>query len=160
MEKRRINVRAIVWYDGKLLAVKHKKKDGTASSYWATPGGGLDPFESLTDGLLRELMEETGVTAVIGNLLFINQFPSDRAGRDEELDFFYHVKNGKDFIDIDLAKTTHGEKELYCIEFVNPKEEHILPAFLQTVDIEKTIAEARPVFLSSDELPRGGLSME
>lgn len=160
MDRRRINVRAIVWRDGKLLAVKHKKKDGTASSYWATPGGGLDPFESLTDGLLRELMEETGVMAVMGNLLFINQFPSGRADRDEELEFFYHVKNSQDFIGVDLAKTTHGEKELFCIEFIDPKKAHILPTFLQSIDIEKTIVEARPVLLNSDELSQGRLSIK
>ena len=69
---RRINVRAIIYKDGKLLAVKHKHGDNI-SHYYAVPGGGLDPHESLVDGLARELREETGIDAVIGNLLFIQQ---------------------------------------------------------------------------------------
>ena len=38
---RRINVRAIIYKDGKLLAVKHKHGDNI-SHYYAVPGGGLD----------------------------------------------------------------------------------------------------------------------
>ena len=68
---RRINVRAIIYKDGKLLAVKHKHGDNI-SHYYAVPGGGLDPQESLIDGLARELHEETGIDAVIGNLLSSN----------------------------------------------------------------------------------------
>ena len=45
---RRINVRAIIYKDGKLLAVKHKHGDNI-SHYYAVPGGGLDPQESLID---------------------------------------------------------------------------------------------------------------
>ena len=45
MEKRRVNVRGIIWRDGKLLAVKHKNNDGSEADYWAVPGGGLDPHE-------------------------------------------------------------------------------------------------------------------
>lgn len=29
MDKRRVNVRGIIWQDRKLLAVKHKKADGS-----------------------------------------------------------------------------------------------------------------------------------
>lgn len=33
MEKRRVNVRAIIWRDGKILAAKHKDEDGVVSDY-------------------------------------------------------------------------------------------------------------------------------
>ena len=75
---RRINVRAIIYREGKILAVKHRHGD-QATPYYAVPGGGLDPHESLTECLIRELREETGVTAKAGKLLFIQQFPSSRA---------------------------------------------------------------------------------
>lgn len=70
MDKRRINVRAIAWHDDKLLAVKHKTKSGGEANYWALPGGGLDPFEYLADGVTRELIEETGITPIVGRMLF------------------------------------------------------------------------------------------
>lgn len=150
MDKRRINVRAIIWRNGKLLAVKHKNKNGTPADYWAVPGGGLDPLELVTDGLRRELMEETGVKAIVGKLLFIQQFRDNRGKYNEQLEFLYHVENAEDFTNIDLAKTSCGEKELYCIEFIDPKNEHILPAFLKAIDIEKVIATTQPIFLHSE----------
>ena len=149
MQQRRINVRAIIWHEGKLLAVKHKESDGSEAAYWATPGGGLDPMESLIDGIKREIQEETGKTAVVGNLLFMQQFASGQRAK-EELEFFYHVTNGKDFLDIDLSKTTHGEEELARIEFIDPRKENILPAFLSEIDIEKQIAENGPPTLFSE----------
>lgn len=145
MEKRRINVRGIVYKDGKILAVKHKNKDGSEAPYWAVPGGGLDPLESLQDGLVREFIEETGIRPKVGKLLFIQQFASERTSRDEELEFFFYIENADEYQEIDLIKTTHGTEELARCEFINPKTENILPKFLQTVDIEKEISKSNGV---------------
>ena len=144
--KRRVNVRAIIYRDGKLLAVKHKHDD-EISYYYAVPGGGIDPQESLTDCLRREIIEETGVTAQVGKLLFIQQFPSSRRGYDEELEFFYEVANVDDFTNINLAATSHGEKELAVCEFVEPKKVTLYPEFLQSVDIKSYINEGRPTLV-------------
>lgn len=89
MDKRRINVRAIIFKDGKLLAVKHKTQSGEEASYWALPGGGLDPFERLDKGIQREMLEETGIEVNVGRILFGQQLRSGRPGRDEELEFFF-----------------------------------------------------------------------
>lgn len=145
MDKRRINVRAIVWNDGKLLAVKHKTKSGEEAKYWALPGGGLDPFEPLAEGLRREMVEETGIAPKIGRLLFGQQLLSGRAGRDEELEFFFHVTNPDAYESIDLTASSHGAVELDRCEFINPRAETILPDFLQTIDIAAHIHEVRPV---------------
>ena len=150
LDKRRINVRAIIYRDGKILAVKHKHGD-EISFYYAAPGGGLDPHESLTDGLIRELREETGIDAEVGKLLFIQQFPSSRAGYEEELEFFFEVKNVDDFAKIDLSQTSHGELEIAVCEFVDPRAVTLYPEFLQSVDIEKYIANDQPT-LAIDNL--------
>ena len=143
---RRINVRAIIYKDGKLLAVKHKHGDNI-SHYYAVPGGGLDPQESLIDGLARELHEETGVDAVIGNLLFIQQFPSARAGYAEELEFFFTVKNPDDFININLESTSHGAEELAVCEFVDPASVTLYPEFLQSIDLACYANNDRPTLV-------------
>lgn len=145
MDKRRVNVRTIIWHEEKLFAVKHKSKDGGEADYWCLPGGGLDPFESLEDGVRREILEETGVTAQVGRMLFGQQLCSTRPGRDEELEFFYHITNPEDFMTIDLAKTSHGAEELSQYGFIDPAAENLLPGFLQTIDIEKYVENVLPV---------------
>ena len=147
MDKRRINVRAIIWNDGRLFAVKHKTKNNSESSYWCLPGGGLDPFESLEDGIIREMIEETGVRPQVGRILFVQQLQSGRAGRDEELEFFFHIKNHKDFETIDLSKTSHGNIELSQYGFIDPTHEFLLPEFLQNVDLENHINSIQPVVI-------------
>ena len=143
---RRVNVRAIIYKDGKLLAVKHNHVEDI-SHYYAVPGGGLDPHESLVDGLARELREETGINAVIGNLLFIQQFPSARAGYAEELEFFFTVKNPDDFTNIDLETTSHGAEELAVCEFVDPASVTLYPEFLQSIDLAGYANNDRPTLV-------------
>ena len=116
---RRINVRAIIYREGKILAVKHRRGD-QAAPYYAVPGGGLDPRESLTECLIRELREETGVTAKPGKLLFIQQFPSSRAGYEEELEFFFAVDNPNDFNDINISQTTFANTSTRRNAFSTP----------------------------------------
>ncbi len=49
--------------DGRLLLVQNQRRDGSLD--WSTPGGVIDPGESLLEGLTREVEEETGL-AVTG----------------------------------------------------------------------------------------------
>ena len=122
--------------NGKIFAQKLKRGEGT-TDYWCTPGGGLDPHESLQAGLVREMIEETGVSPEIGKLLYIQQYHEEN-GR-EYLEFFYHITNVDDYETIDLASTTHGEIEVAEYGFIDPAQENILPAFLQSTDIAKDI---------------------
>jgi ADP-ribose pyrophosphatase YjhB (NUDIX family) len=133
--KRRITTRAIVLHEGKLLAVRQKSVDGSAvveNSYWNLPGGGLDPNESLTDGLRREMMEETGIAATVGSLMYIQQFADEDT---EYLEFFFHVTNGADYLTIDLSRTTHGDDEIAEIAFIDPSINRVKPNFLMTDDL-------------------------
>ena len=50
----------LIELDGRLLLVKNQRRDGSLD--WTTPGGVVDPGESLLDGLTREVAEETGLT--------------------------------------------------------------------------------------------------
>ncbi len=150
MDKRRVNVRAIIWRDGKLLAVRHKSKSGGAATYWCIPGGGLDPGESLQEGVAREVMEETGIEAKVGKLLFIQQFNSHREGYNEELEFFFHIENPEDFDAIDLTNTSHGLEEIAHIEFIDPAVEYILPTLMSTVPIGDYIASDKPVYFHNE----------
>lgn len=147
MNKRRIGVRAIIYKDGKILAVRHKSKDGTAKDWWAIPGGGLDPGEALEDGLKREIEEELGVAVVPGRLLFIQQFTSGREDCDEELEFFFLIENSDTFESIDFSGTSHGMAELAACEFIDSTVETIKPGFIAEIDMQNYIESVQPVLV-------------
>ncbi|HEY1708634.1 MAG TPA: NUDIX domain-containing protein, partial [Rhizomicrobium sp.] len=51
--------------DKRILLIRfHDLRLNGAKVFWATVGGGLDPGESVAEGALREIAEETGLTDV------------------------------------------------------------------------------------------------
>lgn len=141
---RRVTVRGIVLHDGKLLCVKlkpykdHLKRD---NSYWCLPGGGLDESEALAEGIRREMLEETGVEPVVGSLLYVQQFTH---GDKDYLEFFFHITNSEDYLNIDLSKSTHGLEEIEEIGFIDPTGTKILPEFLATEPLEEVATADGP----------------
>ena len=130
---RRISARGIVLHQGKLLCVKLSKYAGTPDEFWCLPGGGLEEGESLLDCISREMLEETGIRPVVGALLYVQQFA---AGDVDYMDFFFHITNSSDYLQIDLSKTTHGTAEIAQIEFIDPTAVRLLPEFLATEDLQ------------------------
>lgn len=51
--------RGIIWKDGKLALIRSVKY-----GYYKFPGGGLEDGESLTDALIREVREESGLEVI------------------------------------------------------------------------------------------------
>jgi ADP-ribose pyrophosphatase YjhB (NUDIX family) len=121
-----VTVRGLIIDQNELLMVTHTPD----APYHALPGGRLEPGETLENGLIRELTEETGITATIGPLLFVNQWLSPTHHR---VEFFFWVYNGADFRHADPTSASHGF-ELASIIFGNAADPafNLLPAFLQT----------------------------
>lgn len=115
-----IKVRGIIIHDNKLLIVKHKQ-----SQFMALPGGHLEYGEDVITCLKRELVEELGVVPEIGRLLYINTFMDSKKG--EYVEFFFEVKNGKEYLNIDGLERTHAH-ELAEIMWISPSDNiNILP---------------------------------
>lgn len=146
MPERRVTVRGIIYRDGKLFAQKLRDGDGE-SNYWCIPGGGLDPKESLHEGLIREMIEETGIAPTVGKLLFVQQYVDPYK---EFLEFFFHITNPEDYHTIDLEATTHGMIEVARCEFIDPSKEHILPLFLQSINFKEYINSDYPVVIQDN----------
>lgn len=147
-EARRVCVRGLIYKDGKLFGQKLHDSDG---DWWCTPGGGIDPMESLHDALHREMIEETGVEPVIGRLVLVQQFatgPTAR-GESEQLEFFFLIENADDYKDIDIESTSHGVLEVAEFGFVDPIEKNMLPTILQTAELIDALENERaPLFFS------------
>ncbi len=144
MITRRINVRGIIYKDGKIFAQRLTPDDnGKERTYWCLPGGGLEAKESLREGLAREIIEETGIAPKIGSLLIIQQFDGNGSKYDEQIDFIFNIENVDDYDDVDLSKASHGLAEISESYFIDPKEYNIFPRFLKTTDLDDLIAKEK-----------------
>jgi len=115
-----IKVRGVIIHDSKLLIVQHKQ-----SQFMALPGGHLEYGEDVITCLKRELVEELGIMPEIGRLLYINTFMDSK--KDEYVEFFFEVKNGKEYLNIDGLERTHAH-ELAEIMWISPSDDiSILP---------------------------------
>ena len=147
---RKITVRGMVLHEGKLLCVRLKPyKDSLrehGTDFWCLPGGGLDEGEALVAGVEREMLEETGIKPAVGGLLYVQQFVQ---GEREFIEFFFHIANSKDYLSIDLSKTTHGEEEIAEIDFVDPAVTRIMPEFLTVENLSEHAASSSPTRIFS-----------
>lgn len=144
-DARRVCVRGLIYKDGKLFG---QKLHNSIGNWWCTPGGGVEPMESLHDALTREMLEETGIKPVIGRLVLVQQFATKgntSHGEDEQLEFFFLIENADDYEVIDLESTSHGVAEIAEFGFVSPTEKNMLPAILQTPEITHALANEQPV---------------
>ena len=58
---------------GRLLMIKRGHEPG--AGLWSIPGGRIEPGETDTEALVREMLEETGLTVQVGRLLGTVQRP-------------------------------------------------------------------------------------
>ena len=96
---------------GEILIVKPTYKE-----FWALPGGGIEPFESPTEAIAREIREELGIELAPTHLLCIDY---QRKGNAENLQFLF------DGGDLDKSASTRVRllrKELSAFRFAPHKE--------------------------------------
>jgi 8-oxo-dGTP diphosphatase len=63
--------------NGKLLLIKHKGLTKN-NDFWAMPGGGLYPDETLERALEREFKEETNLAINVGKFIGMHEFLSEK----------------------------------------------------------------------------------
>src|ERR1700730_15969899 len=106
---RHVVVHAVVEKDGALLLVRraaHLMEGGK----WGLPGGFLDRDETLSEGVLRELREETGWEGAVAGLLRVNSRP-DRPHEDRQNVAF-------DFIITPHRKLGEPDAESTAVEWI------------------------------------------
>lgn len=81
----RLAVRAIILRDDRLLIVNAWKG---RTHLWCAPGGGVERHASLPDNLVREVVEETGLTVAVGTPCLVNEF-HDPGGTFHQVDIYF-----------------------------------------------------------------------
>lgn len=89
---RHVTIGAIVLNDNnQVLLVKRSKNLHNGGKY-TIPGGFLDRGETIQEGTLRELKEETGYDGEIVSLFKVNDNPNRPKEERQNVDFLYIVK--------------------------------------------------------------------
>ncbi len=64
----------VVVRSGRRILLVHERKYGQT---WYLPGGRVEPGETIAEGALREVLEESGVPAVLEGVLRVQHTPSE-----------------------------------------------------------------------------------
>jgi ADP-ribose pyrophosphatase YjhB (NUDIX family)/ribosomal protein S27AE len=68
-----VGVGALVLKDDKVLLVRRAQEPGIG--YWTNPGGYVEQFEPIQETIRREVLEESGVDAVVKNIVALRDLP-------------------------------------------------------------------------------------
>lgn len=74
MHPLRVSVRAVCYRDDTILLAEHRDDRGL---WYILPGGGIQHNETLDVAFHRELLEETGGDADMGDILFVREVIAD-----------------------------------------------------------------------------------
>ncbi|PKF50450.1 NUDIX domain-containing protein [Enterovibrio nigricans] len=74
MHPLRVSVRAVCYQDDSILLAEHRDDRGL---WYILPGGGIKHNETMSEAFDRELLEETGGKATMGDVLFVREVIAD-----------------------------------------------------------------------------------
>ncbi|KXF80573.1 NUDIX domain-containing protein [Enterovibrio coralii] len=74
MHPLRVSVRAVCYREDSILLAEHRDDRGL---WYILPGGGIQHNETLSEAFDRELLEETGGKAEMGDVLFVREVIAD-----------------------------------------------------------------------------------
>ena len=72
----RLAARAIIMHENRLLLVNAWKG---SDRLWCAPGGGVNAHSALPDNLIREVVEETGLTITVQDPCLVNEFHDEKS---------------------------------------------------------------------------------
>ncbi len=142
----KIIVGGIIEKDGKVLMVQEKKK--MCYGKWNLPAGHLDPNETIIEGAVREIKEETGCDVEVKGIACIaNKVLPD----DIFIEIIFTTKLIKEDIKIDPEEIldvkwidindvlNNMDDELRDIPFIKPPIKNMLDNKIGTLDIVGTL---------------------
>lgn len=129
----------LIWC-GKKILLSERKKKGRFQGFFAAVGGKIDTGEDITQGLCREIYEETGAYIYNGSMKIIDCYILPEVKQKafvfesfQNPTFYHNVSN--------VEPHKHGEWKLYSIqEALNLKLMPYLRDYLQNMDEDRIVS--------------------
>ena len=133
---RRPSVRGIIIKDGK-IAMMHSLK----YNYYKLPGGGIEPGETLIETLIREVLEESGLSVIPDGIKEFGYVRRIEKGRIEDIfiqDNYYFLCDV--FNEVSVQRLDDYERyEEFTLEFVEPY--HAIRVNNEEMHFEKSLEQ-------------------
>ena len=139
----RVAARAIVLDPDDRVLLVHFRHGG--GEWWATPGGALDEGETHEDALRRELLEEAGIAAGIGQCVWIREHVfewDDRYVRQVERYYVVRVDSPEVEPQADLAAESVYDLRWWTLDQLAASEEVFAPR--RFADLVSDLLESGP----------------
>lgn len=125
----RVRVCGLLAEQDRILMINHRSLG--SENFWAPPGGGLNFGESAIAGLIREMKEETGLEAEVGDLRFVCEFNHSPL---HAVELFFLVKRVGGSLAVGADPEMSGQQIIREVRFMTWKElEKINPHWLHGV---------------------------
>ncbi|MGA7996423.1 MAG: NUDIX domain-containing protein [Bradyrhizobium sp.] len=115
----RVKVRAVIVRDGKLVVSRERRR---GVEHVLLPGGRVQDGESITDALVREVAEETGLDVVPERLLYVAEVVGSYGAHDLNLVWLAEPEDPAGVIDDDAL-----------VAFDSPLAQSIMPPIVEQI---------------------------
>lgn len=99
-----LKARAVIISNGKIFLSKCAKQWGA----YLLPWGTLEPGETITECLHREIFEELGKNISVQKLLWVREYQRQSGGY--AMEFMYLLHHPEEFLHIDRTKCSHASE--------------------------------------------------